>query len=120
MGESRVVLLIGVTAASLVGLLLLPPISQDQSYHDFADQRTLLGIPNFWNVVSNIPFIAIGAVGLRQFGRHPAQRNNSASACGRDAWISIADLLGQDRHAYFNGDDGGVCYHRRIRVSDHR
>src|SRR5215471_13862106 len=72
MGESRVVLLIGVTAASFVGLLLLPPISQDQSYHDFADQRTLLGIPNFWNVVSNIPFIAIGAVGLRQFGRHPA------------------------------------------------
>ena len=72
MGESRVVLLIGVTATSLVGLLLLPPISQDQSYHDFADQRTLLGIPNFWNVVSNIPFIAIGAVGLRQFGRHPA------------------------------------------------
>ena len=39
-------LLIGVTAASLIGLLLLPPISQDQSYHDFADQRTLLGIPN--------------------------------------------------------------------------
>ena len=26
--------------ASLVGLLLLPPIAQDQSYHDFADQRT--------------------------------------------------------------------------------
>jgi Ceramidase len=71
-GGPRVVLLIVVTAASLVGLLLLPPISQDQSYHQFADQRTLLGIPNFWNVVSNIPFIAIGAVGLRQFGRHPA------------------------------------------------
>ena len=71
-GEPRVVLLIAMTAASLVGLLLLPPISQDQSYHQFADQRTLLGIPNFWNVVSNIPFIAVGAVGLRQFGRHPA------------------------------------------------
>src|SRR5499427_3016443 len=71
MGESRVVLLIGVTAASLVGLLLLPPISQDQSYHDFADQRTLLGIPNFWNVVSNIPFIAIGAVGLWSVRRDP-------------------------------------------------
>ena len=71
-GEPRVVLLIAITAASLVGLLLLPPISQDQSYHQFADQRTLLGIPNFWNVVSNIPFIVVGAVGLRQFGRHPA------------------------------------------------
>jgi Ceramidase len=72
MGEPRVVLLIAVTVASLVGLLLLPPIPQDQSYHHFADQRTLLGIPNFWNVVSNIPFIAIGAAGLWQFGRRPA------------------------------------------------
>jgi hypothetical protein len=51
---------------------LLPPIPQDQSYHHFADQRTLLGIPNFWNVVSNIPFIGIGAAGLWQFGRSPA------------------------------------------------
>jgi hypothetical protein len=28
-------------------------IQQDQLYHVFADQRTLLGIPHFWNVVSN-------------------------------------------------------------------
>ena len=27
----------------------------------------MLGIPNFWNVVSNLPFIAVGAVGLWQF-----------------------------------------------------
>ena len=55
--------------ASLLALLLLPPIVQDQNYHDFADQRTLFGIPHFWNVVSNIPFIGIGAAGLWQFGR---------------------------------------------------
>ena len=58
--------------ASLLGLFLLPPIIQNQNYHDFADQRTLLGIPNFWNVVSNIPFIGIGAVGLWLFGRSQA------------------------------------------------
>jgi hypothetical protein len=50
--------------ASLAGLLQIPPIPQDQSYHEFADQRTLFGIPNFWNVVSNLPFIAVGAAGL--------------------------------------------------------
>ena len=59
--------LAGLMAASLLALLLLPPIPQDQAYHLFADQRTLLGIPNFWNVVSNIPFIVVGAVGLAQF-----------------------------------------------------
>src|ERR1700746_1848008 len=52
---------------SLAVLLLLPPIPQDQSYHQFADQRTLLGIPNFWNVVSNLPFLVVGAAGLRRF-----------------------------------------------------
>jgi len=58
--------------ASLLGLLLLPPIVQNQNYHDFADQRTLFGIPHFWNVISNIPFLGIGAVGLWQFGRSQA------------------------------------------------
>ncbi len=60
-------ILFGLMAASLAGLLLLPAIPQDQAYHLFADQRTVLGIPNFWNVVSNIPFIVVGAVGLAQF-----------------------------------------------------
>src|SRR5882724_11485131 len=64
--------LLGLMVVSLAGLLLVPPIPQDQSYHHFADQRTLLGVPNFWNVVSNLPFIAIGAAGLRQFHRDPA------------------------------------------------
>jgi hypothetical protein len=61
---------VSLMAASLAVLLLLPPISQDQSYHRFADQRTFFGVPNFWNVVSNLPFIAVGAVGLRQFHRN--------------------------------------------------
>jgi len=42
---------------------------QDQAYHQFADQRELFGIPNFWNVVSNLPFVAVGAVGLLRFHR---------------------------------------------------
>ena len=62
-----VVVFVGLMAASLGGLLLLPPIPQDQSYHQFADKRTIFGIPNFWNVVSNIPFLAVGAAGLRRF-----------------------------------------------------
>jgi Ceramidase len=61
---------VALMAASLAVLLLLPPISQDQSYHRFADQRTFFGVPNFWNVVSNLPFIAVGAVGLQQFHRN--------------------------------------------------
>ena len=58
------VLLFGLAAVSLVGLAFVPPIPQPQGYHQFADQRTILGIANFWNVVSNVPFILVGAWGL--------------------------------------------------------
>jgi hypothetical protein len=61
--------LFGLAAISLAGLLLVPPIPQSQIYHGFADQRALLGISNFWNVVSNLPFILVGALGLRFFRR---------------------------------------------------
>jgi hypothetical protein len=56
--------LFGLAIISLLGLLLVPPIPQSQIYHGFADRRTLFGIPNFWNVVSNLPFILVGALGL--------------------------------------------------------
>ena len=67
-----VLALFGLMAVSLGGLLVLPPLTQDQSYHQFADQRTIFGIPNFWNVVSNLPFLAVGVAGLRRFRNDPA------------------------------------------------
>jgi len=44
--------------------VLLPPIAQPMSYHQFADQRPWLGIPNFGDVVSNLPFAIVGIWGL--------------------------------------------------------
>ena len=66
--------LFGLAAISLLGLMLVPPISQSQIYHGFADRRTLLGIPNFWNVVSNLPFILVGALGLWKVRRDLSAR----------------------------------------------
>jgi hypothetical protein len=45
-------------------MIFLPAIPQDPGYHHFADRRTFLSIPNFWNVISNIPFVVIGSLGL--------------------------------------------------------
>ena len=61
--------LLGLAAVSMLALLFVPPIPQPQAYHQFADQRTLFGIPNFWNVVSNLPFVLVGALGLKFFRR---------------------------------------------------
>ncbi len=43
---------------------LLHPIPQPLSYHNFADQRPWLGIPNFGDVISNLPFALVGIAGL--------------------------------------------------------
>jgi hypothetical protein len=40
------------------------PIAQDQTYHVFADRRSFFGISNFCDIVSNLPFIIFGLMGL--------------------------------------------------------
>ena len=65
----RVLILVAVAAISLAGLFLFAPVvPQDQASHNLADQRTLLDLPNFWNVASNVPFFLIGILGLRVSG----------------------------------------------------
>jgi len=49
---------------SFVSLFFIEPISQDLAYHNFADNRTMLGINNFFDVVSNLPFLFVGLLGL--------------------------------------------------------
>ena len=56
--------LTGIALALLVCGLFLPRIPQPASYHNFADQRSWLGIPNFGDVVSNLPFALFGIWGL--------------------------------------------------------
>ena len=49
---------------AVVSIGQLPPISQAQSYHMFADTHVFLGIPNALNVISNFPFFVIGLYGI--------------------------------------------------------
>lgn len=60
----RVWLLIGLLGAATLVVFFLPPISQSEAYHNFADQRPLLGIPNCLNVISNAPFLIVGLWGV--------------------------------------------------------
>jgi len=65
----RIALLGVVIFGSLALVAAQPPIAQDPAYHAFADQRELAGIPNFWNVASNLPFLLVGALGVRRAAR---------------------------------------------------
>lgn len=60
----KILILIILTLVVLIFTSSLSRIPQDLSYHHFADARTFLGISNFWNVISNLPFLVIGILGI--------------------------------------------------------
>jgi hypothetical protein len=63
-GRWREWTLLAVVLAPLASILSRSPIPQDLAFHALADDRPWLGIPNFQNVASNLPFLLIGAAGL--------------------------------------------------------
>lgn len=78
----RELFFLAVLAALLPILFLgLGPIAQPADYHDLADKRPLLGFRHFWNVVSNLPFLVIGVMGL-----HLVWRNRGEAAA---AWATL-------------------------------
>lgn len=50
---------------AVVSVGQMPPVNQDLSYHVFADTRSVFGIPNSANVLSNLPFLLVGLYGLQ-------------------------------------------------------
>jgi hypothetical protein len=58
------VILAAVSGLAMIAVWFVPPIPQPTDYHNFVDTRTFLGIPNFSNVVSNLPFLLVGVAGL--------------------------------------------------------
>lgn len=78
----------------LLALLFLPAIPQDLTYHNFADQRELLGVPHFWNVVSNVPFVLIGAAGLVLLLRDGGFQHGRLFLDAREKWPYLIVFLG--------------------------
>src|SRR5215467_11057452 len=85
-----------VLIAAVVGAVavVLPPIPQPQWYHMFADQRRLLGIPNFNNVVSNLPFAAVGLWGLVFLIRPSFGRDGRHFLDRRERWPYLFVFVG--------------------------
>ena len=79
-------------ALILVASLLAPRIPQDQSYHGFADQRTLLGVPNGADVLSNLAFALVGIFGLAGLLSHRRLRFNASTEAG--LWLIAVGIIG--------------------------
>ncbi len=65
----KVGILLSLAMVMIIAVFFLPRIPQPEGYHQFADQRLVLGLPNFLNVVSNLPFFLVGLAGLVQLRR---------------------------------------------------
>ena len=61
--------LLAVASFSVIAVFLfVDPYPQPQIYYAFADNRTLLGVANFWNVATNAVFLFPGIAGLWLLG----------------------------------------------------
>jgi hypothetical protein len=82
---------LGLAAAVAIAALLFPRTPQPLSYHQFADLRNWLGIPNFGDVASNILFLAAGLWGLVFLCR---KSNRERFIDARERWPYVFVFLG--------------------------
>jgi hypothetical protein len=85
-----VLVLAGIACVVLIFVYRMP---QDPGYHLFADTRTCLGIPNFFNVASNLAFLVVGGAGLLEMSRAAPDHGLRFGARG-EVWIFIALFVG--------------------------
>lgn len=75
--KPRDLILILFTTCCIVTAFSFKPIAQDSAYHHFADQRKIFGVSNFYNVITNLPFLIIGVMGLISFIKRDQNRFTS-------------------------------------------
>ena len=80
-------LMLGMALGLAVLAFRLPPMPQPASYHQFADQRTWLGVPNLGNVASNLGFAIVGLWGLRLLLRRDTLQNSFTETRERRPYI---------------------------------
>jgi hypothetical protein len=97
--RNGLVILIAATILLFSSLFFIPPIPQPQSHHNFADQRSWHGIPNFGDVISNLPFAIFGAMGLLFL----ASRSSKKSFLERERWPYVFVFLGLFLTAFGSG-----------------
>ena len=62
--ETKKQLLLSTSIIAVLAMVLAPSITQLADYHNFSDSSQVWGLPHALNVLSNLPFILVGAVGI--------------------------------------------------------
>lgn len=92
-------------AAACAAPFFVKRVPQFPDYHDFADKRPWLGIVNFGDVASNVPFLPVGLLGLFLVLQTPAGRGERYST----NWLRL--LYGVFFFGVFLTTFGSAYYH---------
>lgn len=99
----RLMILVSIVIIAILEVISLPSISQDISYHHFADRRDIFTIPNGSNVISNVLFCISGILGFRRFS---SIANSPAVFRWRFFFISITLVgVGSAYYHWFPSND---------------
>ena len=111
--DPRVLLLACPGLTSVAVTLTLPAIHQWGSDHNFADTRGFRHLPNALNVLSNIPFLIVGALGLA-FVSRPSPSFLASWERGPAAVLLFALFLTAFGSAYYhwNPNDRSLFWDR--------
>jgi len=74
---------VAISLGVIIVVAMVDPVPQDPLYHVFADQRPIAGVPNFLNVMSNLPFLLIGIMGWRII----ATNEETVTVTTKLAWV---------------------------------
>jgi hypothetical protein len=88
---ARILCLVLITAATALVVAALPRIPQDPAYHNFADQRSFLGVANAFDVLSNIPFLLVGLFAT-WFLLHP--QSKALFTTNAERWLFALFFIG--------------------------
>lgn len=72
----KLTVLVSALGLLVLFFLLTDPIAQSLAYHQFSDQNRWLGVPNFWNVLSNLPFFLAGGLGMSSLAKRKLNIKN--------------------------------------------
>lgn len=103
--KSRHWILLGAIAIPVAVVFFFPALPQSEAYHNFADKRVLLGIPNSLNALSNIFFPFVGIAGLR-FSLAGDSRAGCTFLDSRERWPYFIFFVGVALTAF-----GSTYYH---------
>lgn len=86
------VLVAAALALALAAWALIPAFPQDQAYHQFADRRSWLGVPNAADVLSNLAFALVGVGGVVRL--LSSRRARFAPATEAGMWCIALGIIG--------------------------